>query len=264
MTMLAAVASISAWGQGAASPQKAFDGYFECRTLAEHDVEVLIPSQEAVDSTCYLLGVNYGIMFKQNNFFDSFEQINIFRLLTGLETAMEVGEPANKYGIDEEWASRFEISPYEMNRVLNSFLAARREYTMELNRKTEKYFLIENAKREGVKQTESGLQYIIHSEGEGDKVAPADTVLVNYRGMLLDGTEFDANDSTEFVANQVIKGWTEGLGLLGKGGKITLFIPSELAFGENTPRGSTIEPCSLLVFEIELLEIKRKSDEEQE
>ena len=126
---------------------------------------------------------------------------------------------------------------------------------MALNEMVGKKFLAENAKKAGVQVTESGLQYILHAEGEGDKVQPEDKVLVNYKGTLIDGTEFDANDSTEFVANQVIKGWTEGLGLLGKGGKATLYIPGELAYGKNAPRGSVIEPNSTLLFEVEVIDI---------
>ena len=82
-----------------------------------------------------------------------------------------------------------------------------------------------------------------------------DRVVVNYKGTLIDGTEFDANDGIEFGASQVIPGWTEGLGLLGKGGKATLYIPSNLAYGERAPRGSKIEPNSALIFEVEVVDI---------
>lgn len=224
-------------------------------TKADAEMKKLEISAATVDSVSYLLGVNYGLMFKGNGFFDELSQVNMADFKKGLKAAMEAGEPSVPYGIDEEWAKKFDVSPYDMNKVLNEYLAARRAYKMAFNEMLGKKFLAENAKKAGVQVTESGLQYILHAEGEGDKVQPEDKVLVNYKGTLIDGTEFDANDSTEFVANQVIKGWTEGLGLLGKGGKATLYIPGELAYGKNAPRGSVIEPNSTLLFEVEVIDI---------
>ena len=97
------------------------------------------------------------------------------------------------------------------------------------------------------------LQYTIISAGAEEKVAPQDTVWVNYKGTLLDGTVFDQNDSTKFVANRVIKGWTEGLGLLGEGGKAILYIPANLAYGERGNRN--IAPNSTLIFDVEVLKV---------
>jgi len=120
-------------------------------------------------------------------------------------------------------------------------------------------FLAENATKPGVQQTASGLQYLIEVPGEGTAPKATDTVKVNYRGTLLDGTEFDSsykrNEPIEFPLNGVIKGWTEGLQLIKPGGKIKLFIPSNLAYG---PRGAggIIGPDETLIFEVELLEVK--------
>jgi hypothetical protein len=114
-------------------------------------------------------------------------------------------------------------------------------------------FLSANAKKAGVETTASGLQYKIEAPGAEYKVAPQDTVWVNYKGELLDGTVFDQNDSMQFVANRVIKGWTEGLGLLGEGGKATLYIPASLGYGERGTRG--IAPNSTLIFDVEVLKI---------
>ena len=97
----------------------------------------------------------------------------------------------------------------------------------------------------------------IVAEGAAEKVAPQDTVWVNYKGTLLDGTVFDQNDSTQFVANRVIKGWTEGLGLLGEGGEATLYIPAELAYGERGA-GADIGPNEALEFKVELLDLNPK------
>ena len=120
-------------------------------------------------------------------------------------------------------------------------------------------FLAENATQPGVKQTSSGLQYVIINPGEGRSPKATDSVKVNYRGTLLNGTEFDSsykrNEPIEFPLNGVIKGWTEGLQLIKEGGKIKLFIPSNLAYG---PRGAggAIGPDETLIFEVELLKIR--------
>ena len=120
-------------------------------------------------------------------------------------------------------------------------------------------FLAENATKPGVQQTASGLQYIIEKAGEGNAPKPTDTVKVNYRGTLLDGTEFDSsykrNEPIEFPLNGVIRGWTEGLQLIKPGGKIKLFIPSNLAYGSRGA-GGVIGPDETLIFDVELLEVK--------
>jgi len=118
-------------------------------------------------------------------------------------------------------------------------------------------FLAENAKKEGVKTTESGLQYLITEQGSGKKPAATDTVKVHYKGTFIDGKEFDSsfkrNAPATFPLNGVIKGWTEGLQLLNEGGKATLFVPGDLAYGDNGRPG--IPPGSMLIFEVELLEV---------
>jgi len=122
-----------------------------------------------------------------------------------------------------------------------------------------KQFLAENAKLEGVKTTPSGLQYKVITEGAGKTPAATDKVKVHYRGALIDGTEFDSSykrgEPIEFPLNGVIAGWTEGVQLMKEGGKIRLFIPSNLAYG---PRGAggVIGPDEALIFDIELLEVK--------
>jgi FKBP-type peptidyl-prolyl cis-trans isomerase len=120
-------------------------------------------------------------------------------------------------------------------------------------------FLKENATKEGVKTTASGLQYKIVKEGAGKSPAATDTVLVHYRGTLLDGTEFDSsykrNEPISFPLNRVIPGWTEGLQLLKEGGKAILYIPSKLAYGENGA-GGIIGPNETLIFEVELLKVQ--------
>jgi len=119
-------------------------------------------------------------------------------------------------------------------------------------------FLAENAEREGVSVTESGLQWEVITEAEGPKPALTDTVSVHYVGTLIDGTEFDSSISrgqpTQFPLTGVIPGWTEGLQLMNVGSKYRFVIPSELAYGERGA-GQQIGPGATLVFEVELLEI---------
>ena len=122
-------------------------------------------------------------------------------------------------------------------------------------------FLAENAKKEGVVTTESGLQYKVIKEGKGEVPTATSTVKVNYKGTLIDGTEFDSsykrNEPTTFRANQVIKGWTEALTMMPVGSKWELYIPQELAYGSRET-GGLIKPFSTLIFEVELLEIEKK------
>ena len=140
-----------------------------------------------------------------------------------------------------------------MQKVLGAYIQKKMDYTAEKNRLEGEKFLSENGLKQNVGTTESGLQYTIIAEGAAEKIGPRDTVWVNYKGTLLDGKVFDENDSTQFVANRVIKGWTEGLGLLGEGGKATLYIPSDLAYGQRGTRG--IEPNSTLIFDVEVLKV---------
>ncbi len=120
-------------------------------------------------------------------------------------------------------------------------------------------FLEENAKKEGVVTTASGLQYKIITEGTGKSPKATDTVLVHYAGTLLSGTEFDSSykrkEPIEFPLNRVIAGWTEGVQLMKEGAKFKFFIPSKLAYG---PRGAgrDIGPNETLIFDVELLKVK--------
>ncbi len=120
-------------------------------------------------------------------------------------------------------------------------------------------FLEENKKKEGVKTTASGLEYKVLKEGTGPQPKATDMVTVNYRGTLIDGTEFDSSykrgQPATFPLNGVIKGWTEGLQLMKQGSKYQFVVPSNLAYGERSV-GPDIAPNATLIFEVELLDVK--------
>ncbi|MCK7548971.1 FKBP-type peptidyl-prolyl cis-trans isomerase [Marinobacter koreensis] len=131
------------------------------------------------------------------------------------------------------------------------------EELAQKNKEAGEAFLAENAKKEGVKTTDSGLQYKVIEEGTGEKPAADDTVKVHYTGELLSGKVFDSSrergEPVTFTLNQVIPGWTEGLQLMSKGARYKLYIPAELAYGPGGNRA--IGPNETLIFDVELLDI---------
>ena len=117
-------------------------------------------------------------------------------------------------------------------------------------------FLQDNASKEGVTTTASGLQYKVLQEGNGKSPKSTDTVRVNYRGTLINGTEFDKSSSPiEFPLNQVISGWTEGVQLMKEGSRYEFYIPSDLAYGKRGA-GGAIGPDETLIFQVELIKVK--------
>ncbi len=148
----------------------------------------------------------------------------------------------------------------DLQASLQAKAAAKRDADGKKNVEDGKKFLAENAKKPGVKTTASGLQYKILTEGKGDSPKATDTVSTNYRGTLINGTEFDSsykrNQPAKFPVNGVIKGWTEALQMMKPGAKWQLFVPSDLAYGERGA-GGVIGPNSTLIFEVELLGIEK-------
>ena len=210
------------------------------------EVRALLPNKSQLDSASYLIGVNFGSWLKGNNF----GEINYDQMLKGIKDWMKAeGTPQ-----DSTFFKQFKVDPNEMNAVLDAFIQKRRAYTGALNAEKGEKYIEQFLKEEGVQQTESGLAYKILEPGNDKKaVADKDTVWVNYKGSLLNGDVFDQNDNISFTLRQVIKGWSEGLKLIGEGGKIQLAIPAELAYGENGNR--TIEPNSTLLFDVDLLKV---------
>ena len=159
------------------------------------------------------------------------------------------------------------LTQEQMQKVLTDYQKEQEEkFAKEMQAKAEENktkgeaFLAENAKKEGVQETESGLQYKVLKEGTGKSPKATDVVKVNYEGKLLDGTVFDSSyergEPIEFPLNQVIAGWTEGLQLMKEGGKYEFYIPADIAYGEAGNQG--IEPNSTLIFTVELLEVQPK------
>lgn len=150
------------------------------------------------------------------------------------------------------------MTPEEANAMIQKFFTAASEREAQANLEEGNKFLEENKAREGVNTTESGLQYEILVEGNGEKPKATDQVRVHYHGTLIDGTVFDSSvedgEPAVFGVNRVIKGWSEALQLMPVGSKWKIYVPSDLAYG---PRGAggDIGPNATLIFEVELLEI---------
>nr|WP_321522744.1 FKBP-type peptidyl-prolyl cis-trans isomerase [uncultured Macellibacteroides sp.] len=199
--------------------------------------------KSAIDSASYAIGVSTGAGYKENlkTLPDS---ANVDALIAGFTEALK----GQKTSMTPEAAQAF-LQTYFMEASAKQATKAKEEGDK---------FLAENKTKEGVITTESGLQYKVITEGKGVKPTATDKVKVHYKGTLLDGKVFDSSiergEPAEFGVGQVIKGWTEGLLLMPVGSKYTFWVPSELAYGERGA-GQDIKPNSVLVFEVELLEI---------
>lgn len=209
-------------------------------------VRSLLPTKGEVDSTSYLLGVNFGMVITQNGFGD----LNMAQIEKGMKDALKAkGQPQ-----DSGFVEQFKIDPSEMNTIINAYLQKRTAYEGALNKEKGDKFRHEFAVKNSADSTASGIVYLIQDSGNSVRATDdRDTVKVNYRGTLIDGKEFDKNEGIEFPLNRVIRGWTEGMKLIGEGGKITLVIPAHLAYGERGPR--EIGANSTLIFDVDLLEV---------
>lgn len=192
-----------------------------------------------VDSVSYALGAYFGGMIKSSDF----GELNKCEIKKGLNDMMKGGE--------------MDIPEEEIMQVIQSHLMKRMNAIAEMNAVEGESFLAKNGEKEGVVTLESGLQYKVIEEGAGVSPMAADTVEVHYTGKLLDGTVFDSSvergEPAKFPLSGVIKGWSEGLTYAKEGGKIELYIPSNLGYG---PRGyGNIPANSTLVFEVELLKV---------
>lgn len=196
-----------------------------------------------MDKTSYAVGLSFGQHLAQSKI----KGLDYESFAKGVEAMCEGKRP--------------EIELQEAQNLLNEFfgkIQAEQEAASAGLRKGGEDFLAENKKRAGVITTESGLQYEIMTEAIGPKPTAEDTVKVHYHGTLIDGTVFDSSvnrgEPASFGVTQVIQGWVEALQLMPVGSKWKLFIPYNLAYGEQGA-GAMIAPYSALIFEVELLEI---------
>ena len=194
-----------------------------------------------MDKISYELGLSMG----QNLMSSGVEKLNYQDLAAGIEDVLTHAQP--------------KITYQEAQQVLNTFFQELEAKVAGAAKADGEKFLAENAKREGVKVTASGLQYEVLEPSLGQKPKATDTVRVHYEGTLIDGTVFDSSykrgESISFPLNGVIKGWTEGLQLMSIGSKYKFFIPYQLAYGERGA-GASIPPYAALIFTVELLGIE--------
>lgn len=203
-----------------------------------------------MDKLSYALGMSMGHNFKGTGI----KTLNSADFAAGVASVYDGVKP--------------EMTFDEAKRIVNEYFAkleaemqAEAAKQGEVNRKNGEAFLTENAKREGIKVTESGLQYDVLESGKGDSPKASDNVEVHYTGKLIDGTVFDSSVErgvpASFGVTQVIPGWVEALQLMHEGDKWRLYIPSDLAYGPNGA-GGVIGPNMTLIFDVELLRVIKK------
>lgn len=203
-----------------------------------------------MDKLSYALGMSMGHNFKGTGI----KTLNSADFAAGVASVYDGVKP--------------EMTFDEAKRIVNEYFSkleaemqAEAAKQGEVNRKNGEAFLTENAKRDGIKVTESGLQYEVLESGKGDSPKASDNVEVHYTGKLIDGTVFDSSVErgvpASFGVTQVIPGWVEALQLMHEGDKWRLYIPSDLAYGPNGA-GGVIGPNMTLIFDVELLRVIKK------
>jgi len=229
------------------------------------EVAELRPSQGITDSVSYLLGINFGMVLRSNGIAENIDEVNMKEMIQGMKDALNNKENPRS----DAFAEAFKINPMTMNEVIGGYISSRSAYKSIKNKKEGEQYLEKLAKKDGYVKTASGLVYQIIEAGDSVKAVVdsvvvvegadsvkkvvADTVRCHYKGTFINGVEFDATDpegeGATFPLDQVIKGWTEGMQLVGQGGKIMLYIPAELGYGE-APHFP--QPNSTLIFEVTL------------
>ena len=192
------------------------------------------------------LSYSLGVVLASNLKNQGFSSINSEELAKGFSDSLE-GNPA--------------ISVEEADAKIRQDMQKIQEEKAAIAKEEGENFLAENAKKENISVTESGLQFNHETEGKGDSPNEDSTVTVHYKGTLLDGTEFDSSykrgEPATFPLNGVIPGWTEGLQLMKVGGKTSFYIPQDLAYGARPNPNGPIPPYAALIFEVELIDIKK-------
>lgn len=175
------------------------------------------------------------------------KEINSEEFKDGVKVAFDGGEP--------------KMPVEEAQKLINDYLRDLEKKAEAMAREEGEKFLAENGKKENVRSTASGLQYVVEKEGDGAQPSASDEVTVHYTGKLLNGTVFDSSvnrgEPATFPLNRVIPGWTEGVQLMKEGAKYTFFIPSDLAYGAGGVP-NVIPPHSTPIFEVELIKVNKK------
>ncbi|GAB1481817.1 FKBP-type peptidyl-prolyl cis-trans isomerase [Treponema sp.] len=202
--------------------------------------ETVAPKEVSKSDASYAFGIAIGTSLKETAV-----EIDYSEFMKGVKDVMGDKKP--------------KMTNDEASEKIQTVIMAAAAKKAELSKVEETKFLEENGKKAGVMTTASGLQYEILNEGSGTKPMATDTVKVDYVGTLLDGTTFDSSiargEPAIFPLDRVIPGWTEGIQLMGLGGKYKFYIPSELAYGESGA-GGVIPPFATLIFEVDLLSIE--------
>jgi FKBP-type peptidyl-prolyl cis-trans isomerase FklB len=205
------------------------------------------PFKDQRERVSYSLGMTIGADMKRQSL-----DLDADALAAGFKAAFSGGKTLLTDQERQETMSAFQ-------KEVMAKASVEREAAGEKNKKAGEEFLAANKAKEGVKVLPSGLQYKILVEGAGAQPKPTDQVTVNYKGTLIDGTEFDSSykrgEPATFPVNGVIPGWTEALSMMKSGAKWQLFIPAKLAYGEHGA-GQDIPPNATLIFEVELLSVK--------
>lgn len=228
-----------------------------CNQEAKKEPAVEVKLETAAQQQAYGIGASVG-GFLNKDLADKKElgfELDQALLIKGFQDAL-----AGSAKIDDE---KIREVLTQLDTDVRAKQAEQAKVEAEENKAKGVAFLAENGKREGVKTTESGLQYEVITAGEGAQPAETDVVVVHYKGTLIDGTEFDSsykrNEPVNFPLNRVIKGWTEGVQLMNVGSKFKFAIPSELAYGDRAT--GSIPAHSTLIFEVELLDIEQPEKE---
>jgi len=202
------------------------------------------------EKASYAIGMNLGGGLHRQNI-----DVDSAALVQGLKDTLS----GNKTLLTEEEAR---AALMQLQSEMQAKMQAKQAAEGEANKKEGDAFLATNKTKEGVVTLPSGLQYKILKEGTGPKPTATDSVVCNYKGTLINGTEFDSSykrgEPATFPVTGVIKGWTEALQLMPVGSKWQLFIPSDLAYGPRGTPGGPIGPNATLIFEVELVSIKEK------
>ena len=201
-----------------------------------------------MDQLSYALGLGIGHQLLQMNA----EGLNIDDFAQAIKDVMTGGEVKMKEAEAQQMVQQFFAEQEALQQAANAEKGKAAKAEGE-------QFLAENAKKEGVKTTASGLQYQVLRDGNGKQPKATDQVECHYEGTLIDGTKFDSSydrgQTATFPLNQVIAGWTEGLQLMHEGAKYRFFIPYQLGYGERGA-GASIPPYAALIFDVELVAVK--------